>query len=143
MTAAVLAGLGVCLQLAAAPQVPAQFIPTTQFTLAWTHTIEKVRWEEDYRVLISPQGQAVLHATQARIKGAAAGMEPPNDARWHNGWYVYSPTESHPQQLPLMRSVYSADYEWCEHGRCVPMSAKMPSDGDLTLLQACTAPAEF
>ena len=74
-----MSALGVCLSLAAALQgTPAVFVPVTQFTLAWTHSIEKVRWEEDYRVELDPLTQLpVLHATAARIQGSAAGMEPP------------------------------------------------------------------
>ena len=37
----------------------------TDFTLAWTHSIEKIRWEEDYRV--TPSG---LLLGEARVKGS-------------------------------------------------------------------------
>ena len=45
------------------------------FTLAWAHSIEKIRWEEDWRV-----EENQLHLVEARIKGTGAGMEPPPDA---------------------------------------------------------------
>ncbi len=38
------------------------------FTLAWTYSIEKVRWDEDWRV-----GER-LELVAARILGAGAGM---------------------------------------------------------------------
>lgn len=41
------------------------------FTLAWTHSIEKTEWQEDWRV--TPQG---LELIAARVKGSGAGMEP-------------------------------------------------------------------
>jgi hypothetical protein len=44
------AALGVCFALAGLPSLPPLFVPVTEFTLAWTHSIEKVRWEEDYAV---------------------------------------------------------------------------------------------
>lgn len=130
--------VGVCLQLVQAPEVPPQFLPTQAFTLAWTHTIEKVRWEEDYRVEYA--GIPVLRAVKARIKGSAAGMEPPSDAVFKDGWYHYTPKDASPLYLPLTRSEFSADYEWCDHTGCVPLSAKMPRDGGVTLLTACVAP---
>ena len=129
--------LGVCMQLAAAQDVPPQFIATEGFTLAWTHTIEKVRWEEDYQVKLEQQ-QAVLYAVAARVKGSAAGMEPPADAVLKDGWYHYVPTQSYPVALFLTRSEFSADYEWCDASGCVPLSAKMPRDGGVTRLTACS-----
>lgn len=131
--------LGVCLQLAAVPQVSPQFVATTNFTLAWTHTIEKVRWEENYQVHYDRLNQkARLYAVVARIKGSAAGMEPPDGAWLQKGWYHYKPTDSYPTELRLTRSEFSADYEWCTAQGCVPLSAKFPRDGGVTLLTACT-----
>ena len=51
------------------------------FTLSWTHSVERVRWEEDWRV--TPAG---LEIVEARVKGSGAGMEPPPDAVLKNGW---------------------------------------------------------
>lgn len=138
------ASIGVCLVLAAAPGVPPRFVPVQDFTLAWTHSIEKVRWEEDYRVVIAPGqgGQPVLQAGAARVQGSAAGMEPPPDAIFKNGWYVYQPTTPLPDELRLTRSIYTADYDWCSDGYCRPLSALMPTDGDVTLLYACRDPRQ-
>lgn len=134
----VLAVMGVCLQLAAMPQLEARFIPTTAFTLAWDHTIEKVRWEEDYVVYYDEvSSQPRLYASAARIKGSAAGMEPPEMAIHSKGWYHYVPTVAHPEVLALTRSEFSPDYQWCDAAGCVPLSAIMPRDGDVTQLEAC------
>ncbi|CAM5258220.1 hypothetical protein SSTU70S_04476 [Stutzerimonas stutzeri] len=54
--------IGLCLGLAGV--VWAQ-LPTPAFTLAWNHTIEKIRWEEDYRVTADG-----LLLGEARIKGS-------------------------------------------------------------------------
>ena len=134
--------LGVCLALLASGGSTV-FVPTAHFTLAWTHSIEKVRWEEDYAVERSstPGKQPVLKALTARVRGSAAGMEPPEDAVFRNGWYEYQPTAWSPQGLRLTRSPYTADYEWCSNGRCVPLGQWLPSDGDITLLTPCEAHA--
>ncbi len=134
--------IGVCLALLGTGGVVADsgvgqpvFIPVQQFTLAWIHTIEKVRWEEDYAVT----GDAVLKAVGARVRGSAAGMEPPPDAQLKNGWYEYKPQIRRPEVLRLTRSSFAADYEFCGAGTCRPMSDFLPSDGGITLLTACHA----
>lgn len=128
--------IGICLALAASSTAPV-FVPAERFTLAWTHSIEKVRWEEDYAVTPSPP---TLHALAARVRGSAAGMEPPDDARLVNGWYTYTPQMRHPPELRLTRSEFTADYELCLQGRCQPLSAWLPSDGGVTRLTACDVP---
>lgn len=129
--------LGLCLSLAAAPQHTA-FVPGRHFTLAWVHSIEKVRWEEDYEVLGPP---ARLIATAARIRGSAAGMEPPPDAVLRGGWFHYTPRDRSPRMLPLTRSEFTADFELCVQGGCQPMGHWLPSDGGVTELKACERPA--
>ncbi len=136
--------MGVCLALAAAGQtVESVFVPVDRFTLAWTHSIEKVRWEEDYAVQpgAKPGAPPVLRALTARVRGSGAGMEPPPDAVLRNGWFEYTPRTVSPHGLRLTRSAFTADYDWCVGGRCAPLSTLLPSDGDITLLTPCTAPA--
>jgi hypothetical protein len=134
-----MATLGVCLSLVAALHgTPEVFVPTTEFTLAWTHSIEKVRWEEDYAVRLDPLTQLpVLYAMQARIKGSAAGMEPPPDAVLHHGWYAYTPQIKTPAELRLTRSEFTPDYDWCMHGSCQKMSNLIASDAGITRARAC------
>lgn len=180
---------GVCLALAASPDTDVRFMAVERFTLAWTHSIEKVRWEEDYSVVADPvagdsvvpcsvvpcsavtcsmtpdsvvapsaqqpdtnknspdsqgsdcRGTYRLQADQARIKGSAAGMEPPADARLENGWYTYQPPQPLEPVLQLSRSRYTADYEWCVDGTCTPMESILPSDGGITLLYVCPKPS--
>lgn len=134
--------LGVCLALAAALQGAPVFVPVQEFTLAWTHSIEKIRWEEDYAVVAPPEAgaPALLVATRARILGSGAGMEPPPDAVLRDGWYVYTPDTAPLHELRLTRSPYTADYDWCTGGRCQKLSALLPSDGSVTLLRPCRGP---
>ena len=137
--------LGICLSLAALAAAPSGqasepvFVKTQRFTLAWVHSIEKVRWEEDYLVVAGQSsGQSpVLNAVAARVKGSAAGMEPGPDAVLKDGWYVYSPAQKTHQRLELARSFFTSDYEICLDGLCAPMSSFLQSDGGVTYLSAC------
>lgn len=88
-------------------------LPLQSFTLAWTHSIEKIRWEEDYRLVGDK-----LELIQARIRGSGAGMEPPEGAVFRNGVWHYTPALPALPRLKLTRSAYVADYELCAAGRC-------------------------
>ena len=87
------ATLGICLALAGSAQETGDapvFVAAQRFTLAWTHSIERVRWEEDYEVRAATvNGEPVLHALMSRVRGSAAGMEPGPDAVLCDGWYHY------------------------------------------------------
>jgi hypothetical protein len=104
---------GVCLAAGAL----AAMLPISQFTLAWTHSIEKIRWEEDWRVVA---GKLVID--EARIAGTGAGMEPPPDAKLVNGVWHYKPAVAPLAQVDLAHSPYTKEYEICAQGRCTPMS---------------------
>ena len=95
------------------------------FTLAWTHSIEHVRWEEDYRIV----GQR-LELVEARVQGiggghgaarptraspAAGGTTRPKD-RWHD-------------ELRLTRSPYTTDYELCVAGTLPLARADRAAEG--------------
>lgn len=114
-------------------------MPAQRFTLAWTHSIEKTRWEEDY--VVDRHGSTPrLRASSARVRGSGAGMEPPPDAVLRDGWYEYQPSLP-PSPLRLTRSAYTPDYDWCDAAGCRPLGAWLPSDGGVTLLHACRNPA--
>ena len=91
-------------------------LPLQTFTLAWTHSIEKIRWEEDYRV-----SGKVLILTEARVRGTGAGMDIPDQAVLRNGVWHYKPDMSEFPSLSLARSPYTADYELCWDGKCKSM----------------------
>jgi hypothetical protein len=139
--------IGVCLALAslssiapAAGSPPTQvFVPGTYFTLSWMHSIERVRWEEDYVVRPPLPGAVVrLEALQARVRGSAAGMEPPPDAVLRNGWYAYKPSIPFATLLPLTRSEFTADFTLCADGECHLMAHWLPTDGGITNLIPCS-----
>lgn len=108
---------GICLAagaLTAALQLPA-------FTLAWNHSIEKIRWEEHYRVA---GNRLVLD--EARIRGSGAGMEPPPDARFEHGVWHYRPHLPPLEHLRLTHSPYTAGYEICTAKGCRELAALLP-----------------
>jgi len=97
-------------------------LPEGQFTLAWSHSVEKVRWEEDYAV--APE---MLTVVEARIKGSGAGMEPPADAvRRPGGWLAYRPSVGVLPRVSLAASIYTADYVICVAGKCRPLGEILP-----------------
>ena len=84
-----------------------------------------------------PGSAPVLLAVAARVRGSAAGMEPPEGARLVDGWYAYAPAIERPGLLRLTRSEFTPDFERCVQGVCEPLARWLPSDGGVTLLQAC------
>lgn len=137
--------LGICLALEAAlSPASAVFLATDSFTLAWTHSIEKQRWEEDYRVVRDaqvPGGQEapglLLLPVRARVKGSGAGMEPGPDSQLIDGWFQYQPAQVILPSLRLSRSFFTEDFSLCLADSCRAMSEILPSDGGVTLLWAC------
>jgi len=91
------------------------------FTLAWTHSIEKVRWEEDWRI---DRGRLII--VEARIRGSGAGMEPPPGAQLRDGVWHYRPALPPQAALTLAHSPYAADYEFCFGGRCRQLGDLLP-----------------
>jgi hypothetical protein len=118
--------LGVAFTLVAAA------VPAEHFTLAWTHSVEKIRWEEDYAVR---EGWLVLEA--ARVKGSGAGMEPGEGAVWRDGWWHYRPQGAPLEKLTLANSRYGGDYELCWDGRCVALARLLPHSATAVELFPC------
>lgn len=106
--------IGLCLGLAGAVWAE---VPTDAFTLAWTHTIEKIRWEEDYRL-----SAAGLQLQAARIRGTGAGMEVPDGAVLRDGAWHYRPQVPALPLLRLGRTPEAGDYQLCFSGSCWPMA---------------------
>lgn len=117
------------------------------FVLAWTHSIEKIRWEEYWQVQPS-SGTLLLHTV--RVRGFGAGMEPAAQAVLVDGAWQWHPRTRH-ESLRLTRSPFTDDYEWCSPAspatspgaldpvrlRCQPLGAVLPSDGDITSVRPC------
>ena len=129
--------IGLCMGLAGA--IWAQ-LPVDHFTLAWTHTIEKIRWEEDYRV--TPDG---LLLGEARVKGSGAGMEIPGGAELRDGTWHYQRQLPPLQPLRLGRTPEAGDFQLCFDQRCHAMSEWLgPPKADRPALElwSCAAQAD-
>lgn len=104
------------------------------FSLNWVHSVEKVAWQESWRV--EPQG---LVLESARIKGSGAGMEPAEDAVLKNGWW-----EWHPHLPPLPEIVLAnsnatvSHWQLCAEGKaCVELNNQTL---DVIRIQRCSTP---
>ena len=117
---------GVCLAAGAATI----FLAVNGFTLAWQHSIEKIRWEEDYRVA---RGQ--LELVEARVAGSGAGMEPPAGARLEHGVWRYRPPLAPLARLRLTHSPYARGYELCLEGRCTPLAQRLPDPDNTQVIE--------
>lgn len=100
------------------------------FTLAWTHSVEKTQWEEDW--VVTPPG---LQVVEARIKGSGAGMEPPQAAILKNGWWVYAPRTPPQRELVLAASgATGKGWTLCAPGGCAAIGGEA---GDPIVVTAC------
>jgi len=105
--------LGLCFAAAGVVKV----LSVAAFTLAWTHSIEKIEWQEDWHV--TPQG---LQLVEARVKGSGAGMEPPPEARLVNDWFQWSPKMAPLPQVVLGNSGLAGEWRICSDGQCRTLS---------------------
>lgn len=102
-------------------------LATSFFTLSWTHSIERTRWEEHWRVM--PSG---LQVVEARIKGSGAGMEPPEGAVLEDGWWIYRPAIGPQAKLRLAASgATKSAWTLCAPQACIDLGAD--ADEPLTL----------
>ena len=109
-------------------------LAVTAFTLVWTHSIEKIDWQENWR--ITPQG---LELVEARVKGSGAGMEPPPDARLVGGWFVWQPHRAPMPDVVLGNSGLAGEWRLCAKGRCRTLSTILGHDigPHPTTMRAC------
>ena len=123
-------GLSLCLASAGVVKT----LSIAAFTLAWTHSIEKVEWQEDWRV--TPNG---LELVQARVKGSGAGMEPPPDARLVNGWFQWRPPRAPMPQVLLGNSGAAGEWRVCRGGACQTLSEIFghPVGANVTTMSVC------
>lgn len=104
------------------------------FTLVWTHSIEKVDWQEDWQV-----GRDGLTLVAARIKGSGAGMEPPPEARLVDGWYRWTPHTQPRREVMLGNSATAGEWRFCIDGACRTLSDLLgrPVGANPTTMSVC------
>ncbi|MDZ4251181.1 MAG: DUF1850 domain-containing protein [Sulfuritalea sp.] len=100
------------------------------FTLSWIHSIEKIRWEEDWRIV----GHSLV-LTEARVRGSGAGMEPPAGSVLKNGVWHYRPQLPPQAVLRLTHSPYTAGYTLCTPTVCRPLADHLPGLEDHALIE--------
>jgi hypothetical protein len=109
----------------------ATIVAASAFTLVWTHSVEKTRWEEDWR--LTPAG---LEIAEARVKGSGAGMEPPEGSVLEDGWWVYRPALPPVPALVLAASGATKEgWRLCAAGECVEIGA---AAGEIVEIRRCT-----
>jgi len=124
------AGLSLCLASAGAVKA----LAVTAFTLAWTHSTEKVEWQEDWRL-----AGGGLELVEARVKGSGAGMEPPPEARLSGGWFRWKPAAPAMGEVTLGNSGAAGEWRLCANGKCKTLSEILghPVGVNATTMRAC------
>lgn len=109
------------------------------FTLAWTHSVEKTEWQEDWRV--TPQGLRIM---EARVKGSGAGMEPPPDAQLVDGWFRWAPQLAVRPEVVLANSGMAGEWRVCTGGICQTLSDVLgqPVGTNVTTMRVCDSANE-
>jgi hypothetical protein len=100
-----------------------------EFTLRWTHSVEKTDWAETWHV-----DGPLLRLTRVAIKGSGAGMEPADDARLENGWWVWNPDLALSALNLASSGATGAGWHLCSGGACHDIGTEA---GDALTLQPC------
>lgn len=100
------------------------------FSLAWTHSVEKVEWREDWRV-----GADGLSISRAAVKGSGAGMEPGDGAVLEDGWWVWTPDLPAVPKLVLAASgATPSAWQLCHEQDCMALGAQA---GEPVVIEPC------
>lgn len=100
---------GLCLSAAGLTK----FIPVLAFTLAWTHSVEKVAWQEDWVV-----EDTTIRLVAARVKGSGAGMEPGPRAHRVGAFWEWHPEGPRLPRLLLGNSGAAGSWHLCVAEHC-------------------------
>ena len=125
-----MSGAGLC--ILAGGSLVAKLAGITAFTLSWTHSIERLPWEEDWRI-----EAAELVLVEARVQGMGAGMEPPAEATLRDGAWRWRPDVPPLPEVVLRRSGATADWRLCAEGQCRALDAIVPPEADPVTLRPC------
>ena len=112
----------VCLILANAVLA---MLPSDTFVLAWTHSVEKTEWREEWRV-----DEASLVLVEASVAGSGAGMEAQDGAQLRGGMWRWRPRERREARLLVANSAYGGDYRLCWQNACQTLAELLPGRAD-------------
>jgi hypothetical protein len=105
-------------------------VAATLFTLSWNHSVQKTEWRETWAVM--PDG---LEIREAGVKGSGAGMEPGEDARLRDGWWVWHPALPPQPSLTLAASgATGGGWLLCHERGCLTIGA---TSGEAAVLSSC------
>ncbi|HET6469537.1 MAG TPA: DUF1850 domain-containing protein [Geminicoccaceae bacterium] len=109
-------------------------IAVVAFTLVWSHSVEKVEWQEDWRI---ESGRLVLE--ESRVKGSGAGMEPGPGAVLEGGFWRWQPDLAPVAELVLARSgATGGDWSLCVGEDCRSLGRLLgPEAGGPARMQPC------
>lgn len=110
-------------------------LATSGFTLAWTHSVEKTAWEEDWAI----DGQRLV-LREARVHGSGAGMEPPAGARLEAGVWHYRPAVPAVPRLRLAHSPHAPPWRLCVEGRCATLAEHLPGLDNAVVVELFACP---
>lgn len=88
------------------------------FTLSWTHSVEHVDWQEDWRV----EGPS-LSLEHARVRGSGAGMEPGEGAVLSDGWWEWPADQRVPSLTLAASGATGQGWQLCSGGDCLEIGA--------------------
>ena len=112
-------------------------LAVSAFTLSWTHSVEKTRWQEEWQV--TPAG---LEIVEARVKGSGAGMDPPEGAVLKDGWWTYVPKIGARLVVRLAASgATGAGWLLCADRTCLELGAEAGEPVELSACKGAEAPA--
>lgn len=124
---------GLCLSAGALSAI----VQAASFTLSWTHSVEHITWEEDWRV-----EDSALVLVEARIRGSGAGMDPPEGAVLRAGVWHYR-VARRVDRLRLSSGSGQPEYRLCVDGRCRSLVEFLggPAPDGVAEVGPCEAPA--
>ena len=106
-------------------------LASPEFTLDWTHSVERIIWHEDWRIAGN-----MLVLTEAAVQGSGAGMEAGDGAVLRNGWWRWQPALPPLPELVLAASGATGDgWHLCDHAGGCHLLAAQP--GEALHLRPC------
>ncbi len=107
-------------------------LAAAEFTLSWTHSVEKTGWRETWQIETDKR----LTLVEAAVRGSGAGMEPGDGAVLKGGWWVWKPSKATSVPSLLLATSGATGEGWtvCDQTQCHEIGA---DPGEPLLLKAC------